>query len=130
MQDNPPVDEVKNPVKDIKETKEMTPVQSPIEQRREAERLNMERMRMSKKLDEVFGVIRSESVDDMKTEIKVRGMGDVNLKRQAVRKTTVEQVEEVIKKLDPKKARDKKHCIPAFRCKRGVKCLAYRVDSP
>ena len=85
-QENQAIDEVKN----TKEQKEKTPVQSPIEQRREAERLNMERMRMSKKLDEVFGVIRSESVDDMKTEIKVRGMGDVNLKRQAVRKTTVE----------------------------------------
>ena len=88
--ENQAIDEVKNPVKNTKEPKEKTPVQSPIEQRREAERLNMERMRMSKKLDEVFGVIRSESVDDMKTEIKVRGMGDVNLKRQAVRKTTVE----------------------------------------
>merc|ERR1712228_979209 len=47
-------------------------IQSPIEQRREAERLKFERERMSKKLDEVFGVIRSESVDDIKTEIKVR----------------------------------------------------------
>ena len=46
--------------------------------------------RMSKKLDEVFGVIRSESVDDIKTEIKVRGMGDINLKRGKIRKTTVE----------------------------------------
>merc|ERR1712106_310751 len=84
------VQENKQPVVEVKEPNDSLPVQSPMEQRREAERIKMERMRMSKKLDEVFGVIRSESVDDMKTEIRVRGMGEVNLKRQVVRKTTVE----------------------------------------
>jgi len=84
------VHENKQPVVEVKEPNDSLPVQSPMEQRREAERIKMERMRMSKKLDEVFGVIRSESVDDMKTEIRVRGMGEVNLKRQVVRKTTVE----------------------------------------
>ena len=85
-----PDGETKKTVKEIKELESNMPVQSPIEQRRQAEREKMERLKMSKKLDEVFGVIRSESVDEMRTEIKVRGMGDINLKRQVVKKPKVE----------------------------------------
>merc|ERR1719278_1049494 len=50
----------------------------------------MELMKMSKKLDEVFGVIRTEPVEEIKTEITVRGMGNINLKRGATKKTEVE----------------------------------------
>ena len=37
------------------------------------------------KLEAIFAPMRSESVDDMKTEIKIRGMGDVKLKPQSIR---------------------------------------------
>ena len=44
------------------------------------------------KLDEVFGVIRSESVDDIKkTEITIRGMGNIDLNRQKTKKPEVEK---------------------------------------
>jgi len=75
---------------DISEIESTMPVVSPLEQKRQAEREKMERLKMSKKLDEVFGVIRSESVEDIKTQITVRGMGDINLNRQKIRKTKVE----------------------------------------
>ena len=43
------------------------------------------------KLDEVFGVIRSESIDDIKkTEITVRGMGKIDLSRQKIKRNEVE----------------------------------------
>ena len=62
-----------------------------MEQRRQENKERMERMKMSKKLDEVFGVLRSESVDDIKkTEITVRGMGNINLNRQKQKKSEVE----------------------------------------
>ena len=62
-----------------------------MEQRRQENKEKMERMKMSKKLDEVFGVLRSESVDDIKkTEITVRGMGNINLNRQKQKKSEVE----------------------------------------
>ena len=38
------------------------------------------------KLDAIFAPMRSESVDDMRTSIRIRGMGDVNLKPQVVQK--------------------------------------------
>ena len=77
--------------KDSPETeKNAIPVLSPLEQRRQAQQEKMELMRMSKKLDDVFGVIRSESIDDVKTQITVRGMGDVNLSRGKMKKSTVE----------------------------------------
>ena len=41
-----------------------------------------------KKLDEIFGIIRSESVDEFRTDIKIRGMGNVKLKAQSTRKST------------------------------------------
>ena len=61
-----------------------------MEQRRQANKEKMELMKMSKKLDEVFGVIRTEPVEEIKTEITVRGMGNINLKRGATKKTEVE----------------------------------------
>ena len=61
-----------------------------MEQRRLANKEKMELMKMSKKLDEVFGVIRTEPVEEIKTEITVRGMGNINLKRGATKKTEVE----------------------------------------
>ena len=62
-----------------------------MEQRRQENKEKMERMKMSKKLDEVFGVIRSESIDDIKkTEITVRGMGNINLNRGKIKKSEVE----------------------------------------
>lgn len=56
-----------------------------LAKKREEERERMERMRMSKKLDDVFGVLRSEPVEDIRTErteIKIRGMGDVSLQQK------------------------------------------------
>ena len=41
-----------------------------------------------KKLDEIFGIIRSESVDEFRTDIKIRGMGNVKLKAQSTRQST------------------------------------------
>ena len=55
-----------------------------LAKKREEEREKVERMKMSKKLDAVFGVIRKEPpVEEVKTEIKIRGMGDVTLDRKA-----------------------------------------------
>ena len=55
-----------------------------LAKKREEEKEKMERMKMSKKLDAVFGVIRKEPpVEEVKTEIKIRGMGDVTLDRKA-----------------------------------------------
>ena len=55
-----------------------------LAKKREEERERMERMKMSRKLDAVFGVIRKEPpVEEVKTEIKIRGMGDVTLDRKA-----------------------------------------------
>merc|ERR1711970_38303 len=51
--------EVKKIMPDISEIESNMPVVSPLEQKRQAEREKMERLKMSKKLDEVFGVIRS-----------------------------------------------------------------------
>ena len=43
-------------------------------------------------MDEVFGVIRSESVDDIKkTEITIRGMGNIDLNRQKTKKPEVQK---------------------------------------
>ena len=61
-----------------------------MEQRRQANKEKMELMKMSKKLDEVFGVIRTEPVEEIKTEITVRGMGNINLKRGSTKKSEVE----------------------------------------
>ena len=58
--------------------------ESILAKKREEERERLERMKMSKKLDAVFGVIRKEPpVEEVKTEIKIRGMGDVTLDRKA-----------------------------------------------
>ena len=58
--------------------------ESILAKKREEEKEKMERMKMSKKLDAVFGVIRKEPpVEEVKTEIKIRGMGDVTLDRKA-----------------------------------------------
>ena len=55
-----------------------------LAKKREEERERLDRMKMSKKLDAVFGVIRKEpAVEEVKTEIKIRGMGDVTLDRKA-----------------------------------------------
>jgi len=43
------------------------------------------------KLDAIFAPMRSESVDDMKTEIKIRGMGDIKLKPQVISKSSVDR---------------------------------------
>jgi len=43
------------------------------------------------KLDAIFAPIRSDSVDDMKTNIKIRGMGDINLKPQVIQKSSVDR---------------------------------------
>merc|ERR1712098_394781 len=81
-----------NQQQDAKEEKEPKQTyQEIMEQRRIANKEKMELMKMSKKLDEVFGVIRSESVDDIKkTEITMRGMGNVSLNRQRTKKAEVE----------------------------------------
>ena len=58
--------------------------ESILAKKREEERERFDRMKMSKKLDAVFGVIRKEPpVEEVKTEIKIRGMGDVTLDRKA-----------------------------------------------
>ena len=58
--------------------------ESILAKKREEERERLERMKMSKKLDAVFGVIRKEPpVEEVKTEIKIRGMGDITLDRKA-----------------------------------------------
>merc|ERR1712192_274238 len=59
--------------------------ESILAKKREEEREKVERMKMSKKLDAVFGVIRKEPPVEVevKTEIKIRGMGDVTLDRKA-----------------------------------------------
>ena len=64
-----------------------------LAKKREEERERMERMKMSRKLDAVFGVIRKEPpVEEVKTEIKIRGMGDVTLDRKApAKKNPIEQ---------------------------------------
>ena len=38
------------------------------------------------KLDAIFAPMRSESVDELRTSIRIRGMGDVNLKPQVIQK--------------------------------------------
>ena len=53
-----------------------------LKKKREEEREMIERQKMSKKLDDVFGVLRSEPVEKIRTEIKIRGMGDVSLDRK------------------------------------------------
>lgn len=78
----------KNLVPLVKKPVEPQPVMSKesiLAKKREEEREKVERMKMSKKLDAVFGVIRKEPPVEVevKTEIKIRGMGDVTLDRKA-----------------------------------------------
>ena len=60
-------------------------IKSPVQHRRQE---LLEIKNAPKKLDEVFGLIRSESVDEFRTDIKIRGMGNVKLKPQSIRKST------------------------------------------
>ena len=66
----------------------VNPILSPRVQRKQAEEA---RERIPMKLDAIFAPMRSESVDDMKTEIKIRGMGDIKLKPQVISKSSVDR---------------------------------------
>jgi hypothetical protein len=60
-------------------------IKSPVQRRRQE---LLEIKNAPKKLDEVFGIIRSESVDEFRTDIKIRGMGNVKLKPQSIKKSS------------------------------------------
>lgn len=63
-------------------------VQSPLVKKRMLEKL---RETVPMKLDAIFAPMRSDSVDDMRTSIKVKGVGDINLKPQTTSKSAYDR---------------------------------------
>ena len=83
-------------------------IKSPVQKRRQ-ELLNIKNA--PKKLDEVFGIIRSESVDEFRTDIKIRGMGNVKLKPQSTRKSTFDH-NRLEEQLEQKKIAQRQIAMP------------------
>ena len=83
-------------------------IKSPVQHRRQE---LLEIKNAPKKLDEVFGLIRSESVDEFRTDIKIRGMGNVKLKPQSIRKSTFDHNRLEVQ-IEQKKAAQRQIAMP------------------